>query len=223
MVPVLAFLLGVITWKPASRKSTYWAAISGLEVQSTMAGLIRNDSLTFCWIWAKSNLSSEFSSSSFQFCRSIPSQFRYIFLEFARPTTRRPIPCCLRIGCCLLIWLSRAPPTPPRPIRIRSTYWVELKKLWWHALMAFLTLLAMITAEIDLSDDPWAIAATLMLVWAKALKNLAATPRDFFIPSPTTVIIAISVLISISSSRPSLISSSNSSFRAFRQFSLSTL
>ena len=89
--------------------------------------------------------------------------------------------------------------------------------------MALFTLSEATTALIERSLEPWAIAATLMLAWARALKNFAETPRLVRMPSPTTLMMAMPSRTSSGSRIFSRNSSTNSVWRASTALSRSAV
>ncbi len=78
-----------------------------------------------------------------------------------------------------------------------------------------------ITTDIERSDEPWAIARMFISREASESKKVPATPRFFFIPSPTIDTMAQFSCTSIGFISPSAISISNSSFKTKRVFSVS--
>ena len=79
----------------------------------------------------------------------------------------------------------------PGPKRPTERVWAERKKDECRALSALCESSSRMTAEMFLSEEPWAIALTFTPALARAEKNLPDTPTWPLIISPTAAMMAM--------------------------------
>ena len=128
-----------------------------------------------------------FSNSSRYEWRSMPSGLTNILRVRLMPTTL--IFNCnssSRYCCCSLICFSRLPPTVPTPTTYKCNSLIcDRKKSSCMAFNPFLRLSFLMTTDMFSSDEPCAVAITLIPFRASELNKVAEIPGVFFICSPT--------------------------------------
>ena len=128
-----------------------------------------------------------------------------------------------RLACCALICSTNVPPTLPTPTtKIFKLFLCPSKWFSWSTFNALETCFSSITAEIFLSEDPWAMALMLTPLLPNALNIFPETFTCPLIFSPTKAIIDKFVSTLGLLTLPIWISKVNSSFTASIAVSISS-